>query len=308
MGLVPDLYAKLGMCVASTHDSFSTNFHCSPEEIVTPHQTTLLKLLDSHLQCTPISSPVTKSKMTKTHAKLCPMLAHLFFSLSFYGQTAIRKSLHSFAPDSSSDLGGSYDGLTAPTELDVMLPKVCEALVLVTQCIVTITLDARSQHQHHHNGSPNSGSSTSSNEDLQLFFNQVHHEGVGMVETLAGLFSVCHLKIELFTESFKHVDLLRLVDRFLPRINFGKPISTVRSADTALEGQQRTESQPPAPVIDHPGFNFLKRDLVRLLGILCNEDKAVQDRLRKCGGIEVVMNLCVIDERNPCELPDLRMI
>jgi len=257
MGLVPDLYAKLGV----------------PEEIVTPHQTTLLKLLDSHLQCAPISSPVTRSKMTKTHVRLCPMLAHLFFALSFYGQTAIRKSFHSFAPDSSSDLGGSYN---APAELDVMLPKVCEALVLVTQCIVTITLDARSQH---HNGSPNSESSASSSEDLQLFFNQVHHEGVGMVETLA--------------------DLLRLVDRFLPRINFGKPISTVRSADTALEGQPQTEPQPPAPVIDHPGFNFLKRDLVRLLGILCHEDKAVQDRLRKCGGIEVVMNLCVIDERNP---------
>jgi len=36
-----------------------------------------------------------------------------------------------------------------------------------------------------------------------------------------------------------------------------------------------------------------------LLGILCHGVKAVQDRARTCGGIPVVMNLCVIDERNP---------
>jgi ataxin-10 len=40
---------------------------------------------------------------------------------------------------------------------------------------------------------------------------------------------------------------------------------------------------------------------VRLVGILCHHDKAVQDRVRECGGIEAVMNLCVVDERNPCE-------
>jgi ataxin-10 len=49
------------------------------------------------------------------------------------------------------------------------------------------------------------------------------------------------------------------------------------------------------------GFQYLKRDLVRLLGILCHRRKAVQDRVRECGGIEAVMNLCVVDERNPCK-------
>lgn len=54
---------------------------------------------------------------------------------------------------------------------------------------------------------------------------------------------------------------------------------------------------------DGTGFAYLKRDLVRLLGILCHGITAVQDRARLCGGIEVVMNLCVIDERNPCTSP-----
>ena len=83
------------------------------------------------------------------------------------------------------------------------------------------------------------------------------------------------------------IELLRLLDLFLPRINFGKPVG--RSTPT----RQST--------VD--GFQYLKRDLVRLLGVLCNGLKAVQDRARDCGGIEVVMNLCVVDERNPCKEP-----
>lgn len=51
------------------------------------------------------------------------------------------------------------------------------------------------------------------------------------------------------------------------------------------------------------GFSYVKRDLVRLLGISCAGEKAVQDRVRACGGIPVVMNLCVVDERNPCKFP-----
>ena len=27
----------------------------------------------------------------------------------------------------------------------------------------------------------------------------------------------------------------------------------------------------------------------------------MQDRIRNCGGIPVLMNLCVVDERNPCQ-------
>ena len=60
----------------------------------------------------------------------------------------------------------------------------------------------------------------------------------------------------------------------------------------------------PATEDDGPikaGFSYVKRDLVRLLGISCAGEKAVQDRIRACGGIPVVMNLCVVDERNPCK-------
>lgn len=51
---------------------------------------------------------------------------------------------------------------------------------------------------------------------------------------------------------------------------------------------------------DLSGFSYLKRDLVRLVGVLCHKDKTFQDRIRVCGGIPVIMNMCVVDERNPC--------
>jgi len=82
------------------------------------------------------------------------------------------------------------------------------------------------------------------------------------------------------------IDLLRQFDLFLPRINFGKPVNPDGSASL-----QRSQS------VD--GFAYLKRDLVRLLGVLCHGVRAVQDRTRVAGGLAVVMNLCVVDERNP---------
>lgn len=48
-------------------------------------------------------------------------------------------------------------------------------------------------------------------------------------------------------------------------------------------------------------FAYVKRDIVKLLGVLCYEDKLVQDRIRDCEGIQLVMNMCVVDERNPCK-------
>jgi ataxin-10 len=80
-------------------------------------------------------------------------------------------------------------------------------------------------------------------------------------------------------------DLLRQFDLFLPRINFGKPVNPDGSSS-------RSQNKD--------GFFYLKRDLVRLLGVLCHGVRAVQDRTRVAGGLPVVMNLCAVDERNPC--------
>ncbi|PPQ90769.1 hypothetical protein CVT25_010158 [Psilocybe cyanescens] len=268
-GLVPDLYKKFQI----------------PKEIVTPHQTTLLKLVDSYLQSTQLNATAIQlPDILHTHESLGSFLAKRFFTLSNYAQKAIHRSLGMVPPSknkltsvedtqrerSSSDSTSSSATSSAisspspvmpcdfPQELDVMLPKVCEALVLVTQCIITICLEAEEQQTR-------------------------IEEGISTVVTFT------NLKNYFIQKKHSDVELLHILDIFLPRINFGKPVNA--------DGTPVSTSQPS--VGESSGFSYLKRDLVRLLGVLSHGVKSVQDRTREAGGLAVVMNLCVVDERNP---------
>ena len=205
------------------------------------------------------------------------MLLEVFFGLSRYAQQAIRRALGPKASsgDTSVSPGGVKIEVTSsadtepPHEVDLLLPKVCEALVLVTQCIITITLDGEEGNE------------------LRAQLNEARSgAGEGLAESLLGMF----FKFQASSAPFMNdpTGLLRLLDLFLPRIHFGKTVQT------------SPDSQHHKAAADPTGFSYLKRDLVRLLAILCQRTRAVQDRVRHCGGIPVVMNLCVVDERNPC--------
>ncbi|RCI02178.1 hypothetical protein CU098_002950 [Rhizopus stolonifer] len=47
------------------------------------------------------------------------------------------------------------------------------------------------------------------------------------------------------------------------------------------------------------GFDFLKRECVRLLGTLCYKDKEIQDKIRTLGGIPLILSQLKIDDSNP---------
>jgi ataxin-10 len=293
------LYSKFTMYVSlsCTHQHVLQQFLLRSDEIITPHQTTLLKIIDSYLQSSQAStsSPVPQ-KMVKTYRKLSPMLLKIFLDLSAYGRASIERAL---GRSKGSEVNGLTDADTPHTtsspsassnvlkELDPMLPKVCEALVLVTQCIVAISLEAES---------PSEDQETPSRVELKTFFIETRVAEVGVVDSLIGTTIFVSLSITSKRLTIPcTLGLLRELDLFLPRINFGRPVS----------GPSATASGVPSPSIDSPtgdgsGFSYLKRDFTRLLGILSHESKAVQDRVRECGGIPVVMNMCVIDERNPC--------
>jgi ataxin-10 len=87
-------------------------------------------------------------------------------------------------------------------------------------------------------------------------------------------------------------DVLRRLDQLLPRIQFGKTKPVVTEVNT-----------PSADKISLPAsrFQFQKRDLVRLLGILIHEDPTIQSCVREAGGVQLILGLCAIDETNPCE-------
>ena len=48
-------------------------------------------------------------------------------------------------------------------------------------------------------------------------------------------------------------------------------------------------------------FVGLKRDIVRLIGNLAYRSRHVQDRIRNCNGLIVMLSQCNIDDANPCK-------
>ncbi|PCH37555.1 hypothetical protein WOLCODRAFT_146708 [Wolfiporia cocos MD-104 SS10] len=260
-GLAPDLYAKISV----------------DGEVVTPAQTTLLKLLDSHLyRFSQSNAPIGLGAQT-TDA-IVQMLSSEFFALSTYAQGAMERSLGSQsnapstttapAPGDSSRAETSEENAptnddTPPQELDLLLPQVCEALVLVAQCLTTLALDTVE-------------GSAVAHDTRGYLCAAISSAGQGFVESL--------------------IETLRLLDLFVPRITFGKVVP--RPTPEVAQGQRTPAPQAQAPA-SAQGFAFVKRDLVRLLGIISSGNKTVQDRVRECRGIPVVMNLCVIDDQNP---------
>jgi ataxin-10 len=65
------------------------------------------------------------------------------------------------------------------------LPKVCEALVLVTQCVVTLCLEAEEHRARVENGSSTYDEFT----NMKDYFNRKKYQENGMVESLIGIAS-----------------------------------------------------------------------------------------------------------------------
>jgi ataxin-10 len=174
---VPDLYTKFSMCVCIAHSCRSdNNENGRTDEPVTPHQTTLLKIVDSFLQSKERRHSTDRYEI---HSRLGPLFANTFFSLSAYAQGAIDRSLRSSSTGltfTCYNYAGSLNSGTIPKELDVRLPKACEALVLLTQCMVTVSLAAESK-----------SSELSGQTNVKIFFNEQRRGKQGIVESLVGM-------------------------------------------------------------------------------------------------------------------------
>ncbi|OCB89991.1 hypothetical protein A7U60_g2847 [Sanghuangporus baumii] len=242
-------------------------------EVVNPHQITLLKLIDSYLMRP--SAPNAPGEDTSgtilddiVVSQISEALLGKLFDLMRSAKLSIKCSLGQLNAGSvDANLAGpiaesSDETTSAPLRnLDVFLPKVCETIVLVIQCFCSVAL---AQNK-------NGEASGYAQQARRLLVETFSSLGDGLIEEL--------------------IELLKLLDAFLPRIMFGRASwSTARPDTTSSDQIDKKEDR---------GFSYLKRDLVRLLGILCYENRAVQDRVRNCHGIPVVMNLCVTDERNP---------
>ncbi|TBU43988.1 spinocerebellar ataxia type 10 protein domain-containing protein [Dichomitus squalens] len=276
-GLVPTLYRSLTV----------------EDEPITPHQTTLLKMVDSFLHNSESAYELSSRRHDPDGRYLLDMLTERFLALSRYTQDSIQRALGAyifFVHESPTHYSAdTHSNESAPLqELDLLLPKVCEALVLVTQCLTTITLRAEETA---------TARSLPSRTDDEV----AAHLSSNPLIVISAMF-LDHGVVDSLVET------LRLVDTFVPRITYGKVVrrptapnqqESHSTSEAASSDGTRSMSPNPELIRAAQAFAHVKRDLVRLLGIVASQNRAVQDRVRESGGLPVVMNLCVVDDYNP---------
>ena len=156
-----------------------------------------------------------KAEILNIHESLGHFLAKRFFSLSSYSQRSIARILETqptttkrHSPSDSllsASSTSTFFSLPPPAELDARLPKVCEALVLITQCIVTISLEAEEQTMLFRE----EGRSPSTNfKNMKEYFNEKKFSDQGIVESLIGLYC-------FFQRKKKCDELVKLILTFL---------------------------------------------------------------------------------------------
>jgi len=252
LGFFPEIYRRTSM----------------QDEVISPTQTILLKLVDSFLQSIPASF-LDEGDHLRT---LAGFLADTFLFQAENGRRAIQLVTGTASSEPRAITKANDESTRWPSSgtADLQLSGVCVALVLLSTSLSTILLSERE----------NEGGTTAAPVLVSMTLPCVDAISGSRSSTGSG-----------FIESL--LETLGIFDAFLPRINFGK----VKPSHPQHPNGGATGV--PAGSAGEVGFSYLKRDLVRLLGILCYNNKAVQDRVRVCGGIPVVLNLCVIDDRNP---------
>ena len=225
---------------------------------------------------------------------LAGFLASVFLLQAGYTRHAIQQPAGEASPSQNDATevreGGETAIEAASCALDGRLPGVWVAFVLLSTSLSSILL-AEQEDRSGVGAGPGSVTLTHLCHDTVSATRS--RRGAGFVEELLGMMVpwVPHHPTTC-RQTFAPPETLRLLHDFLPRINFGK-VRASPKGNEAIPGQSHSA--------DAADFPYLKRDLVRLLGILCHDRRAIQDRVRLCGGIPVVLNLCAIDDRNPCE-------
>ncbi|KAB5593905.1 Extracellular matrix protein 14 [Ceratobasidium theobromae] len=251
--LIYNIFTKVFQCgsLAPLYKSLQP-----PDGTISPHQITLLQLLDAY----------TYDEPSTFNANAC---------LTTFLPTTLRNLLDTIKAWSNNDPGSGIGSRSAPNE---NLPPVAAATVLISQTLANGLMAEQLAWE-------NSMDKASTKRPMLEF---LKNPSDLFVELILG---ICHFVMinVLSLDLIIYEDVLRRLNQILPRIQFGKvkPMFT------------RNESVDQPATLDASGFQFLKRDLVRLLGIITHEDPGIQVRVRECGGVQLVLGLCAIDESNP---------
>jgi ataxin-10 len=172
---------------------------CSKDEIVAPHQTTLLKIADTYLLG--IQSSQTSHANAQLRRKdITVQLVPKFYELSTFAQTSIRRSLN-VATEGRPGLDAGSSELSSatpkeettttlpPQELNMLLPKVCEAMVLVVQCLSTACLQEEDAGEGSMDATESRTRTSPLTRDL-LLDPLSSDDNTGVLEHLVGMFGL----------------------------------------------------------------------------------------------------------------------
>ncbi|KAF9432464.1 hypothetical protein BGZ76_010783 [Entomortierella beljakovae] len=99
------------------------------------------------------------------------------------------------------------------------------------------------------------------------------------------------------------IELLRQADKSLARVTKPVASSTTTSSSTTPSMSANSESTLLSNTSTQQGqqsfFTGLKRDIVKLVGNLAYHSRHVQDLIRQCNGLIVMLSQCNIDDANP---------
>lgn len=148
---------------------------------------------------------------------------------------------------------------------DARLPTILAGLVLATEALSAIVIATQARAED----SKRSRRPVEAGGDEDMVSSMKSHDGI--VQPL--------------------VKVLAATNDFLPRIKPAqpKPEATITPIDEGPKAGSNPELE----------FLKVKRDLVRLLGVLAYDDVPVGNAIREAGGVQLVLGLCETDERNP---------
>ncbi|UZJ51394.1 hypothetical protein CBS101457_000714 [Exobasidium rhododendri] len=231
--------------------------------VITSSQITLLKLLDSYLH---FGATTYRDDILHNPQSIDDLTQLLvtFEKLSSWAEKVMAAAFKA----------------QAEAEVDSRLVQVHIGLILLLQCLITLGLTTEREGRRNH--------------------------PIGNVAE--------KILLDMRTTSFvpSVISLLHTLAEFAPPVSPFKPATPQISSVSAPRGHTLTSTGIAATasadaIRKGPSLDNLKRDLVNIVGILsyerCPGDKeqvrAVQDKVRECGGLFDVLNMTQLDEHNP---------
>ncbi|CAO3568915.1 unnamed protein product [Mortierella alpina] len=174
------------------------------------------------------------------------------------------------------------------------LANLSSGLMLLLGCFSHLSLHEEDSGVDIRHNSTDRGDTVDAQDDVDT--------GIGLRATqpLPDWFKVQHMTMVKAGLVENAIELLRQADKSLARVT--KPVSTMPSSSSESMAAN-TESSLLSDTSTLQGqesfFVGLKRDIVRLVGNLAYRSKHVQDLIRQCNGLIVMLSQCNIDDANP---------